>query len=281
MARAAAPGASMPTASAPARPPSTSGFVDGWPAPSRRAVILVWPLPALIGWTIGWLAWTSLCALGVPPPIASPIVAALVGALALRASNPWRRAFVAAGFPLSLVALGLGPALPAWSWLMPLALLLLAYPVRAWRDAPFFPTPTGALQGLALAAPLGAEARILDAGCGLGAGLVELRREYPRARLAGVEWSWPLRFACAWRCRDACIARANLWNCSWAGYDLVYLFQRPESLGRALDKARREMRPGSWLVSLEFAAADVPASHGLPGAAGRPVWLYQLPAETP
>jgi SAM-dependent methyltransferase len=273
--------ASMSTPSALTPPPSTTGFVDGLPAPSRHAVSLVWPLPALLGWTIGWLAWASLRALGVPSPIACGIVVALVGALALRASTPWRRACVAAGFPLSLVALGLGPALPAWSWLMALALLLLAYPLRAWRDAPLFPTPPGALQGLALAAPLGPEARVLDAGCGLGAGLVELRREYPRARLAGVEWSWPLRFACAWRCRDACIARADLWAHSWAGYDLVYLFQRPESLGRALDKARREMRPGSWLVSLEFAAADVPADRRLAGVAGRPVWLYQLPAETP
>jgi len=103
----------------------------------------------------------------------------------------------------------------------------------------------GALNGLALAVPLGPEARVLDAGCGLGAGLVELRREYPGVHLAGVEWSWPLRFACAWRCRDACVARADLWTHSWAGYDLVYLFQRPESLGRALDKARREMRPAA------------------------------------
>ena len=87
--------------------------------------------------------------------------------------------------------------------------------------------------------------------------------------------------ACAWRCRDACVARADLWTHSWAGYDLVYLFQRPESLGRALDKARREMRPGGWLVSLEFAAADVPADGRLAGSGGRLVWLYQLPAETP
>ena len=33
---------------------------------------------------------------------------------------------------------------------------------------------------------------------------------------------------------------------------MVYLFQRPESMQRAWDKARRDMRPGTWMVSLEF-----------------------------
>ena len=239
----------------------------------------MWPLPALFAWAIGWLACASLRLLGAPSLLAFGVAAALVSGLALLASTPWRRLFMAAGFPLSLIAFG--PVLPAWSWLIALALLLFAYPMRAWHDAPLFPTPRGALHGLALAVPLGPEARVLDAGCGLGAGLVELRREYPGVHLAGVEWSWPLRLACAWRCRDACVARADLWTHSWAGYDLVYLFQRPESLGRALDKARREMRPGGWLASLEFAAADVPADGRLAGSGGRLVWLYQLPAETP
>ena len=63
-----------------------------------------------------------------------------------------------------------------------------------------FPTPAGAL-GLARLVPLPPEARVLDAGCGLGDGLRELHREYPQTQLAGVEWSWPLRLACAWRCR--------------------------------------------------------------------------------
>ena len=35
-----------------------------------------------------------------------------------------------------------------------LALLLAVYPLNAWRDAPLFPTPAGALQGLETIAPL-------------------------------------------------------------------------------------------------------------------------------
>ena len=98
-------------------------------------------------------------------------------------------------------------------------------------------------------------AAILDAGCGLGDALVELRREYPQARLSGIERSWPLRLACALRCRFARIGRADMWAADWSACDLVYLFQRPESMQRAADKARREIAAGAWLASLEFEIA--------------------------
>ena len=39
-----------------------------------------------------------------------------------------RALVIAAGFPLSLLASGAAGALPAWAWLLPLALLLLLYP---------------------------------------------------------------------------------------------------------------------------------------------------------
>ena len=57
-----------------------------------------------------------------------------------------------------------------------------------------FPTPTGALDGLAQVLPLPAGARVLDAGCGLGHGLRALHRAWPQALLHGVEWSWVLRW---------------------------------------------------------------------------------------
>src|SRR6185295_8503313 len=115
---------------------------------------------------------------------------------------------------------------------LPLALLAACYPVTAWRDAPLFPTPVGALNGLARLVALRDGAHIVGAGCGLGDGLKELRREYPAARLSGLEWSWPLRAACSWRLPFARIRRADIWAADWAGYDMVYLFQRPESMPR-------------------------------------------------
>ena len=238
---------------------------------------LPWPLPALLAWALGWLVYRALGSLGAAT-WAGLLAGMVVGlALGLRARSRLRALVVAGGFPASLLASGLAGALPAWAWLLPLALLLLLYPRHAWRDAPLFPTPAGALDALALALPLPPGARVLDAGCGLGHGLRALRRAYPRARLDGVEWSWPLALAARAACPQAKVRRADLWAGSWAGYDLVYLFQRPESMPRALAKARTEMRRGAWLVSLEFEATGWQPHGMLRCPDGRPLWLYRQP----
>jgi hypothetical protein len=124
---------------------------------------LPWPLPALLGWALAWAVFTlaSLAAAPDGAAFCAGMAAGMVAALA--APQPWRRAIVAGGFPLSALALGLGGALPAWAWLLPLALLMAAYPLRAWRDAPVFPTPAGALDALPAVATLAPGARVLDA----------------------------------------------------------------------------------------------------------------------
>jgi hypothetical protein len=192
--------------------------------------------------------------------------AAFVAALALTAAvawwidaSRWRRIFVLAGFPLSVVASGWSaPALPAWAWLLPLALLLAVYPMQAWRDAPVFPTPARALAGLAAAAPLAAApgcwmpAAAWAPACARCARVPAGPARGPRMELA----AGPGRAGCA-------AAGGHRRQCGAAtsgpptgrGHDLVYLFQRPESMPRALDKAGRELRAGAWLVSLEFEAA--------------------------
>lgn len=240
----------------------------------------VWPLPALVAWIGAWAVFRTMVAMESALPVAMGCATALGVVMSFWGNSWWRRALIAVGFPLSLAlsepSLGQG-TFAAWVWLLPLALLLLVYPLNAWRDAPLFPTPQGALLKLPHLAPLPKGAFILDAGCGLGHGLQALRAAYPEAVLSGVEWSFPLRFACAVRCPWARVLRADMWAADWSGYDMVYVFQRPESMPRVMDKANAELRPGAWLVSLDFEANQwVPVSHYLaPG--GKMVWLYQAP----
>lgn len=237
--------------------------------------LLRWPLPAVGTWIACWCLQALLSPyLGVT---AATVAAAAAGAgAAWPVARPWRRLLVAAGFPLSALAAGAAAGWPAWAWLLPLALLLAAYPVRAWRDAPVYPTPAGALDGLAARLPLPDGARVLDAGCGLGDGLRALRSAWPAARIEGVEWSWPLALATRLRCPWARVRQGDMWRGSWGGHALVYVFQRPESMARAWAKASAEMAPGSWLVSLEFAVPGRPAdlSFALPG--GRPVMAWRV-----
>ena len=243
---------------------------------------MTWPLPALLAWASAWALFIGLrAALGAGAVGLAVGLASLLGvALAALGATRWRRIFMALGFPLSLAASGAAAGLPTWVWLLPLAALALLYPVRTWRDAPLFPTPAGALDGLSALAPLPAGAVILDAGCGLGAGLRELRRAYPLARIHGIEWSRPLALLCSLRCRFASVRQGDIWRADWSCHDLVYLFQRPESLPRAIEKARREMRTGAWLASLEFEAVGVAATCVLACRDGRRVWLYRMPFST-
>lgn len=239
-----------------------------------------WPLPAVLAWVGCWCLYLALRPhLGLAAAVAAWLLAL---GLARRQATWPRRLWVAAGFPLSaaLLAAQAGsawPVWPAWVWLLPPALLLTIYPLRAWRDAPLFPTPPGALHGLARQLPLQAGATVLDAGCGLGHGLTALHTAWPQARICGVEWSLPLALLARWRCRFAQVQHGDMWAAgAWAGADLVYLFQRPESMARAWDKACAEL-PGGWLVSLEF---TVPGRrpdlrHALPGA--REVLAWRVP----
>jgi hypothetical protein len=243
-------------------------------------VRLPWPVPALLAWGATWGLFWGLQRVGLGGIAALGIACAAGVAFSLWGDSWWRRSIIGLGFPLSLVLTG-SAALPGWAWLLPMALLLLIYPLNAWRDAPLFPTPRHALQDLAAHAPLPAGTQVLDAGCGLGDGLKALREAYPQAQLHGLEWSWPLRGACALRCPWARVRQGDIWRADWSSYAMVYLFQRPESMARAMAKAAAELRPGSWLVSLEFEATGHAAHAVLTAPDGRPVWLYQMPVGGP
>ena len=243
----------------------------------KRWFSLAWPLPALLTWLLAWMLFAGLARV-FPWWLALLLACGISTAASLWGLNWWRRLIIAAGFPLSFLVLS-ASQLPAWGWLLPLGLLLLIYPLNAWRDAPVFPTPARALQGLAAVVKLPQQGLVLDAGCGMGDGLRALRSELPDARLQGLEWSWPLTLACALRCPWARVRRADIWLADWSGYKLVYLFQRPESMGRAAVKAATEMQPGSWLVSLDFKLPGVEATACLEGNSRHKVWIYAIPLD--
>ena len=233
-----------------------------------------WPLPALAAWLSGWLLWHATPASWDLVVSTLPVLIAM--ALARGPSCRTRRWTLGLGWVLSLWLLTGGDRLdPLW-WLGALALLLLAYPLSAWRDAPVFPTPLGALDGLPERLRLPERALVLDAGCGTGAGLRALRRTFPTAAHQGIERSLLLTVWARLRCPWAVIFHGDIWQRSWSPYTLVYLFQRPESMGRAWEKARREMADGTWLVSLEFRIEGQRPHASWPLGQGRRLWLYRI-----
>lgn len=230
----------------------------------------------MLAWGLCWLVYRSGMSLGMAPATALLVASILGLLLSLAAGTWWRRTIIAAGFPLALLASG-AVAVPGWVWLVLLLTVLPVYPFKAWRDAPLFPTPPDALRDLPQQLPLSPQAAVLDAGCGLGHGLRALRAAYPQAQLTGIEWSWPLRVWCGLRCPWAQVQHGDIWRASWRPYAMVYLFQRPESMARAVAKARGDMVAGNWLVSLEFEAVELHPDLRLQLPDGRPVWAYRVP----
>ncbi|CAN5297448.1 hypothetical protein BH11PSE10_BH11PSE10_05460 [soil metagenome] len=237
--------------------------------------LLRWPLPALLSWALAWGVFTVARRSGIDPAVALAVAALVCAGLALLHAVRWRRLIVALGFPLSLMIAGLPGGLPTWVWLLPLVLLAAVYPRRSWGDAPLFPTPYGALQPLTELAPLPAGGHVLDAGCGLGHGLSELHAAYPAAQVEGIEWSGLLARLARWRCPWAQVGQGDMWAQDWQTFSLVYVFQRPETMARVWAKACAELRPGAWLVSLDFEVAGERPVASLALASGHSLWMYQ------
>lgn len=244
--------------------------------------VLRWPVSAVVCWMLAWGGMWAVAALWpmVSPwaPVSAGVAVVVSGAC--WAGSLWRAGLLTVGFGLSLwLMAGMGSIVGgAWPWALAAGALAVLYPWRTWRDAPWFPTRAGALAGLPAALSLPATARILDVGCGAGDGLCEWRRVLPQAQLRGVEWSRPLAWLARWRCPGATIQMGDMWAVSWRDVDVVYLFQRPETMPRAVAKALAEMRPRAWLVSLEFEAPSLPVHAVLRGCGQRPVWIYRVSA---
>jgi len=240
--------------------------------------ILIWPLPALLSWGLSWGLFLLL--LSVLDSNVWAFLGATVLSVSLTAlgSTLWRRFLILVGFPLSqLLLTQTSQTLPPLAWLGLVLLIAAVYPLNAWSDAPLFPTPSKALTQIPDHIKLFDGAKILDAGCGLGDGLKALRAAFKNCVFYGLEMSWPLRFFCALRCPWASIRQGNIWLAQWAPYDMVYMFQRPESMPKAVEKAAAELKAGAWLVSLEFEARLLKPQAVVYGADGRPVWMYRAP----
>ncbi len=112
----------------------------------------------------------------------------------------------------------------------------------------------------------------LDAGCGLGSVLAHLARARPSGLYHGVELAPVPYLFC--RLRAALIGRscrvswADFRDLDFGAYDVVYAYLSPAAMDVLWEKAAREMRPGSLLVSNSFAIPGVRPAFALATGAG-------------
>lgn len=138
------------------------------------------------------------------------------------------------------------------------SILLLGNSVR--DRVPLYLSSKAVWRQLAELLPAGADRRIADLGAGAGGGLAMLNRLRPDAVSIGAESSpllWlvgMLRLLRRPRCR---LAFGDWRRLDLSQFDLVYAFLSPAPMAEVWRKARREMRPGTLLVSNTFVVPDV------------------------
>jgi len=217
-------------------------------------------LKALIAQSGGWIFVWLIGRFGVLPGAIWTLVfvqaiAAVVIAAWLRSARWWLPIHLVFT-PLAVAALALG--VPSWVWLAAFVALALVYWGSFRTQVPLFLTNRKTAKAVAGLLPPQSVA-VLDIGCGIGSLLVVLAESRADVRLTGIE-NAPVPFVLARlrsrRWPNAAVMRGDFFAHSWAEFDLVYAFLSPVPMARVWEKAQREMKAGSLLVSNGF---EIPA----------------------
>lgn len=188
--------------------------------------------------------------------LAQGVVAALLSRLIGLAS--WWLLIQFAFVPLLFAAAAL--ELPPGVYLAGFLILLALYWSTYRTQVPYYPSgPTGwhAVAAVLPERPL----RIVDLGSGFGGMVRYLARQRPDCSVTGVELAplpcWVAKAVNAATRSRGRILHGDYQRLDFADYDVVFAYLSPAAMPELWDKARAEMRPGSLLLSYEFAIPDV------------------------
>lgn len=230
-----------------------------WRAPAVQALLLqcVAIVPTLI-------ATYLLARAGVPMNYAGVAVVQGVLAAALtwwRGLARWWRP-IQLLFPLALVG-AQAFALPSWLFLAVFLFLLLLYWSTFRTQVPYYPSGRRVWDAVHAQLPQGRPVRVIDIGSGLGGFAIDLAARRPDAQVDGIELA-PLpwlasRVAATLRASRARFLLGDYEALDFADYDAIFCYLSPAAMSALYRKAAREMRPGSMLLSYEFAIAERPA----------------------
>lgn len=185
--------------------------------------------------------------------VAQGIFAALLAA--------WRRLarwWLAIGLLFPLALLGASQlALPPWLFLAVFLFMLVLYWSTFRTQVPYYPSGKAAWDAVAEHLPQDRPVSFIDIGSGLGGLVLDLSRRRTDLKASGIELA-PLPWLASWlRARltnsRARFLRGDYERLDFADYDAVFAYLSPAAMTALWRKARKEMRPGSMLMSYEFA----------------------------
>lgn len=168
---------------------------------------------------------------------------------------------------------------PVW-YLAGFLLLALTSLGSVFTQVPLFLSSERVVAVLAQRLPSGPGLRLIDLGCGLGGPLAGLARLRPDLLLHGVEAA-PLNWLVSRLRLDgrARVRLGSLWDEDLSRYDVVYAYLSPAPMARLWAHARRQMRPGTLLISNSFGIPDVPPDEVLvvDDLTGSRLLLWRMP----
>lgn len=229
-------------------------------APAVRALFCqcaAFPLTLLILWL--------LARAGASPGY--PTAAIVQGVLAALLTWRWRLApwwiAICLLFPLALYG-GRHLDLPPWLFLAVFLFMLVLYWSTFRTQVPYYPSGKPAWRAVAERLPQDRPIAFIDIGSGLGGLVLDLARRRPDARVTGIELAPLPWLASALRARlqgsRARFIRGDYERLDFGQYDAVFAYLSPAAMTALWRKARVEMRPGSMLMSYEFAIHEAPPS---------------------
>lgn len=123
--------------------------------------------------------------------------------------------------------------------------------------------------------------KVIDIGCGLGGLSLYLAKHHAAIKVEGIEIAplpWLVsRLRAMMRQSQAKFRLGDYQALNFADYDIIFAYLSPAAMPALWEKAHREMRPNSLLVSLEFEVPNVAPQQRLPQKGqNRELFIYQL-----
>ena len=162
-------------------------------------------------------------------------------------------------FPLTVVqalALDINPLV----FLGAFVFLLLLFWSTFRTQVPYYPSGARVWDEVARLLPQQRPVCAIDIGSGLGGLVLELARRRPESTFVGIELA-PLPWLVS-RLRAQCsgssarFVRGDYDDLDFANYDAVFAYLSPADMSALWQKAAREMRPGTMLLSYEFLISE-------------------------
>ncbi len=167
--------------------------------------------------------------------------------------------------PLVVVALALN--LSSTACLVLFLGLLLIYGKTYKTQVPLYLSSNRVMQALQSLLPENNRFSFVDLGSGCGGLLSHLARKNQNGVFHGIEAA-PLPYMISklrslFGAKNCAITWGDFWQQDFSQYDVIYAYLSPVPMAALWEKARKEMRPGSLLISNTFSIPGVAADKSI------------------